>query len=246
MKLSPVRLSYKELWLLDLVIDYGQRLSRLGKMDHYFFSGKNKPPIEFEREELIESLMRLVAENWIEGYLFCGFSFQEKPETPIELTRGLIDFELARDSYKRIILNRTEQPHAYFRLTPTGGVVWEEFARPFWNHFIEGPIPQEDGELGTEQLHQATCASRERLAEYLERAAFHDCYDVDQSSVTWSEVRPWQAKYWKELPVGHRAAFRATPADPSKAQMAFLMEPALWKLRNLDIAQSWHRWHRRM
>ncbi len=198
------RLSHAEYWILDLVDEHGEALHFLGN-GHY---GNNKRYFQYGEEELTEAVGRLAAEGWIAGYVGEGGK-----ESACTLTRELITCELRRRDVKeglrsaeRLMLNL---PLVYYRMTAAGGAVWEEFACPQWERFIDGvwfadaeppEFPRGRGE--------AACASKKWLEDYL-KGVHVEGVIIDFATLTWAEERPWRATYWKTLAQGYRATFEA-------------------------------------
>jgi hypothetical protein len=198
------RLSHAEYWILDLVHEYGEAVHFLGN-GHY---GNNKRYFEYGVEELREAVGRLAQEGWIVGY-FSGLGAVKD----IMLTPELIERELLRRDidYGSWTPEKPEPdpPLVYYKMTVAGGGVWEEFAYPQWERFIEGigyleaeppEFPRGRGE--------AACASKKWLEDYL-KGAHVEGVVIDFATLTWSEERPWRATYWKTLEVGYRARFEA-------------------------------------
>ena len=48
------------------------------------------------------------------------------------------------------------------------------------------------------------------MEQYLE---VYPYLQIDPNSVRWTRLTPWQATYWKELPVGHQARYRGKEID---------------------------------
>ncbi|MEH2127350.1 hypothetical protein [Nostoc sp.] len=87
---------------------------------------------------------------------------------------------------------------ASYYLTPQGGARWEEMAHPDWNKFLIVNIleifPYEHGILGTQ---------REIIEKLLVLDKFILMREHVPGTEVWEVVEPWQATYWKTLPLGY-------------------------------------------
>jgi hypothetical protein len=90
-----------------------------------------------------------------------------------------------------------KQPYTSFVLTPLGAAIWEEFAAPQWDRYIDY-ADQVPGEF--------VGASEWRIRKYFGLVQ-HLGIEVLPETVVWDEIRPWNATYWKTLPVGYRVQF---------------------------------------
>jgi hypothetical protein len=190
-----IKLSHAEYWILDMVDEIGEAIHYLAN-GHY---GNNKRYFEYTVEELFEALKRLVDEGWIYGYTNCG---------NIQLTTKLLEHELRRTDidYGSYTPEKPEPnpPLIFYRLTVAGGNAWESFAKPEWDRYIDqwGCTADEDNP----ELTIMTCASKELLASYVETICREEI-DAKVDSFRWTERRPWNPRYWKELPVGYEVTF---------------------------------------
>jgi hypothetical protein len=102
-----------------------------------------------------------------------------------------------------------------YGLTLQGGARWDEVSQPHWERYISDSVyaePQE-GEI---------ISSDRDLVEQYDSLTRHDSdTSIVPGSKRWDVLRPWQAAYWKELPVGHRLRFKyewversPEPTDP--------------------------------
>jgi hypothetical protein len=187
-----VRLSRAEYWLLETVVTFTTPL-------HYLVAENleqilNKPTHGLPAQRLIDVLAGLFDRGWIEAD---GFEDETAP-------RPLDRQEIAR-ALAQPVGGTTEGKWRY-QLTAAGGAVWESFAAPDWDRFLDIGIgmPEDGGEF--------IGASEKRLRRYL-ALVHHQGYRVVPGSEQWDVVRPWQATYWKELPAGHRVRFSFTYDD---------------------------------
>jgi hypothetical protein len=92
--------------------------------------------------------------------------------------------------------------NCFYGLTLQGGTRWEEVSQPRWERYISASVyaePREGNIIGSD---------RDLVEQYdsLSQHAFE--ISVIPGSKRWDVLRPWQATYWKELPVGHRLSFK--------------------------------------
>lgn len=90
----------------------------------------------------------------------------------------------------------------YYELTPKGGDLWERVAAPDWDRFLSV--------RGGSRKEGVWAASQNR--EILERYLAYLPHKWREfpvwGSEMWETVVPWQATYWKTLPLGHAVRFQ--------------------------------------
>lgn len=89
----------------------------------------------------------------------------------------------------------------YYQFTPQGSARWEIAANVNWDNFIWDLWSLDPDGL------EITATSREIIEWYIAREArpFPQKRHVPVSStIRWETLMPWQATYWKTLPIGHR------------------------------------------
>jgi hypothetical protein len=208
-----VRLSRAEYWLLENVVTNTFPLDYLSS--EHLDEMLNKPSHGLALAPLTETLVGLFERNWVAA------SKLKEPSRRM-LTREEIATALIQNAEKP-----AEDPF-YYGLTASGGAVWESFAAPNWDWFLDvGLGLSEDG-------GEFIGASQERLQCYLSLVHHLGCH-VRPGSERWDQVVPWQATYWKELPIGHRVRFdfdwedgRDLHEDPSSV---------------LQLLAEWYNWH---
>lgn len=219
------RLTRGEYWLLEVSVDGGTPLCWFLSEEELDDDGSplielrfNKPRHGMDRECLIETLTRMFEEGWLRA------------------TRNEQEIAMNRVQVIRALWERTDvlEERTCCWLTELGGQVWEAFAAPSWEEFIEETIlGDEDGEeryTGT-----ITSITKWRAEHYLANLHLMG-YEVDAKSIRWEEIGEWEATYWKKLPRGHRAHFRCVRKDEevteSRAEFAELC----------DFRDGWYRW----
>jgi hypothetical protein len=176
------RLTRGEYWLLNDVVDTTTPLCMLVStcIEELF----NNPGHRLSRPRLIETLVEMSDRGWIEGYRF---------EDGFPLTAQLVEAGFGETV-------TAEGGELGYRLTKLGGEVWEAFAAPDWDRYINAWTSSEG------EVNEYFCATKWRLEKYLSLVHLLEI-EVLPESVVWDEVRPWQATYWKLLPHGHRVQF---------------------------------------
>ena len=173
-----------EYWLLDSVVETRDSLKILVSED--IEVAFNKQGHGLNRDELISVLDRLFQR---------GDLFAERKEKSV--SKGFFiptqtEIEEAFDGRLR----------CFYGLTSQGGARWEEVSQPHWERYIVDYIyaePQEGAIIGSDR----------DLVEQYDSLSQHDSdVSIVPGSKHWDVLRPWQATYWKELPVGHRLRFK--------------------------------------
>ena len=207
-----LRLSRAEYWLLETVVEskYPLYVVGVGSEDVDQFC-LNKPSHGLPATRIIDTLARLFDRGWL-------VASQCKGDASRPLNRQEIDLAVVQPTSSTAAV-------WYFGLTKAGGAVWEAFAAPNWDWFL-------DGRLGAEDAGEFIGASEEWLKRYFELVHYLGCR-VRPGSEHWDEVRPWQATYWKELPVGYRVRFECTWETPD-------MEVVPHQV--MFLRDGWYRW----
>ena len=92
-----------------------------------------------------------------------------------------------------------------YRLTKTGGQVWEAFSQAAWHLFVREDGPDENG------VGRLTCTDRRWLDVYL--SSMSQLYPLSKQPIKYTIIRSWRATYWKTLHNAHRATFRYSSPD---------------------------------
>lgn len=91
---------------------------------------------------------------------------------------------------------------AWYELTLKGGAFWEQASAFDWNSFY-------DSSYGTpEDLTGEIISSSEAYTQQL--LLRMPSFNLFPANLAWSILAPWQATYWKELPIGYRVSFSYT------------------------------------
>lgn len=189
MKLNPKdpRLTRGEYWLLESVAEWQLFVELLNAEN--LESCLNKSGHGMGVEETIETFWHLYSA----GLIFVSRGKGEVVALNREELAGRVTFPEPRSSGCQV----------YYGLTAEGGRLWEAFAAPKWECFIDASVGGDE----RREYHEAGAASKWRLEKYL--SLVKQDQTVDDASIQWETCEPWQATYWKELPSGHRLTFNS-------------------------------------
>lgn len=172
-----------EYWLLDSVVEKWDSLKCLVSDD--IEGAFNKRSHGLNRDELVSVLDRL---------------FRRRDLLAQRMEKSVSGF---------FIPTKTEIEDAFdgrlncfYGLTAQGGARWEEVSQPNWERYICDSVyaePQEGETIGSD---------RGLVEQYDLLSRYDSEISVVPGSKHWDVLRPWQATYWKELPVGHRLRFK--------------------------------------
>ena len=173
-----------EYWLLDSVVESRDSLAMLVSKD--IETALNKRSHGLTRDQLINVLDRL----FLRGDLLAHRMEKLGPKEFFIPTRTEIE-EAFRGRVR-----------CFYGLTSQGGARWEEVSQPHWERYIHDSVyaePREGEIIGSDR----------DLVERYDALSWHSSdISVVPGSRHWDVLRPWQATYWKELPVGHRLRFK--------------------------------------
>lgn len=122
-------------------------------------------------------------------------------------------FELLPEQIETALNEKQDKKEHYYRLTEKGGMYWEAFARPNWDFYISaGYELPDDNDIWVGEL---ICANKNHLETYIQSLRYHE-YDIVEDTIQWDALNPWNATYWKELPIGHRIRFKCSEKEEDK------------------------------
>jgi hypothetical protein len=190
--MSP-RLNRAEFWLLTTAVELGIPLRMLSLYDgdeprhNHIEAALNKRGHGQTARQLARALERMNTRGWI------YFHTLLKPEPQSVL----------HDVESAICERGTFADGWYYSLTAQGGRVWETFARPDWDRFIE-----DDDEGDPDRTYDRTVrvTNERRLLRYL--AAVEQETHIEPDSRQIHTIEPWQVTYWKVLPAALQCTFR--------------------------------------
>jgi hypothetical protein len=207
-----------EYWLLESVVEAGIPLCWLAwdSLDEAI----NKQGHGLARPILLQTLDGLFQAGLLEA-------FHNLDETPRRLTIEQLDAALDENQ-------TAEQGFFFYLLTERGGAVWEAFAQPRWEQFLQHSVqPSENSLMDTGHVAGMNKKLVERYVQglhYLKRAP-------DPASIQWREHRPWQATYWKVLPEAYEISFDFVPDDEEVFSWDELPRSYWWVYEN-----NWYNW----
>lgn len=177
-----------EYWLLEAVVELPVPICFLARegMEDIF----NKKGHGMDRALLVETMAKLFNDGLIISHKSDAWD-KLKVLTSNQIEKAIDDEDQ---------INK----YHFYRLTPKGGKYWEAFALPNWENYISDcyePINDSDKEKCS-----LICSQKGHLKTLFNSLKFHE-YKIEDGSIKWDVVRPWQATYWKELDMGHRVCF---------------------------------------
>jgi hypothetical protein len=98
----------------------------------------------------------------------------------------------------------TNKRYLFYNLTTKGGKYWEAFALPNWDNYIYDCYESIDG--SEKEICTLISPQKDHLVTILNSLRYHE-YEIENDSIKWDIVKPWQATYWKKLSLGHRVSF---------------------------------------
>jgi len=186
-----LKLSRGEYWVLETAAEGQWPIDYLFSDDVEI--ALNKTTHGLAEAELFEVLFSLHTQNKI-------FFYQYKKI----IRKPHINF---LSDYLKLKLPPTEKKkRIYYGLTELRGKAWEEFARPNWDSYISALYEFPDQEDGF-QLAEIICANKLLLERYISSIEFHDMDIMKETKIN-DILEPWDATYWKTLPVGYRTRFK--------------------------------------
>jgi hypothetical protein len=172
-----------EYWLLDSVVESWVPLSWL--VFENVGEVLNKRDHGLSRDELITVLNHLFQR----GDLLARLREKSvKKET----------FRPTRTEIEEALSGRLD---CFYGLTSQGGARWEEVSNPQWERYLTAWVSADpnEGEIVGSDLRM--------VKKYDSLSDYHLGVAVVPGSKRWDVLRPWQATYWKQLPLGHRVRF---------------------------------------
>jgi len=189
------RLTRGEYWILESVVEHGTPACWYPSANLTRLLNKREGH-GLDRPALMATLERLIGQGWI------GVRDLRRDDDPGEVYAGTLD----RAGIEAALDERGEDQFTHLGLTAEGGRVWEEFARPNWNAFIDH-YTRGFGNSRRKEVGVVMSATLGRVREFLGYARYLGEF-FDPERVHWRVLRPWRATYWKTLPEGHRAMYR--------------------------------------
>jgi hypothetical protein len=193
----PVRLNRGEYWLLreavflrlplwSVALPEGEPWRRSIEMAF------NHPGHGLSREELARTLRSMARRGWIRLY---RHGDDGPSAVRLRLSEGAIAAEFDRPDDDPI--------RCLYELTPLGGRIWEQFARPEWHRYVDDEGEPGDGPVSGRRI---VAANRRQLMSYLH--AVRAEVDVIAGSECCVDIDDWTPAYWKPAMPGVRCTLR--------------------------------------
>jgi hypothetical protein len=211
-----------EYWFLDVVVEETLCLSAL--IDESFEQAYNRNGHGLKYNEIIHTLDRLFQRGNLTA---CYYPSTNLPSISTE------DFVPTIEEIKAGV-QEVLPSSLWYKLTQQGAERWELISRPNWNLYISPLCSQHE----EENQGCIEAGSRQILEEFLMFELANPFRTVDLSSIEWEELEPWEATYWKTLPIGYQLSYFAedipynSQEDTIKAN-AFDAIYFKWKRQNL-------------
>lgn len=173
-----------EYWLLDSVVEARYPLVWLVSDD--VEGSFNKRHHGLERNELVGILAELFGR---------GDLLAKRVEKSV--AKGF--FTPARDEIEEALDGRLD---CLYGLTAQGGARWEQVSQPRWDRYVRGCV------YGDSQEGEIVGSDRQLVEQYDSLSHYVWDISVAADSKRWDLLQPWQATYWRALPLGHRVRFR--------------------------------------
>ena len=186
----------------------------------------NRPHHHLSRSELLVVLERMFER----GDLFLEYRNRSEQSYRIQVpSRSEIEaaLYLPHDQW----MDQSE--HVFYGVTGRGGALWETLSHPQWDHFYDegyGINPYE-GEM--------TASTRGLIEEWLALVPYDPSIKaIVPESLRWSVLQPWQATYWKQLPIGYHIAF--TYLQLTEAEELARPTPPDWVRACYQHSRRWY------
>lgn len=186
-------MTYPEFWLFEIAREAGVPLHSVVGPPQCVREQWNRPYHGLSRAEMSSLLQHLHASGDI------VLSHDNEPLTTTPSNHDLIDW-----------LRWRCEDRASYRITVQGGERWERFAHADWNRFHSFAWQSDD-------TLQLGATSPDRLQQAFHYVPPQNAMIVELVSIGQQTWHPWQATYWKSLPIGYTLTFACRYADYTEA-----------------------------
>lgn len=198
-------MSSAEWWILDSVATFQFPLDALATQDGVAFT-LNRKWHGLTEDELVDTLYRLFHDGDLIAERFEKHaSLGEFVPTRTEIMSAL---SFVPPNRRTKGYDPASAFEAYYGLTAQGGARWEAVFRPDWNRYVYSDVGLDDG--------QTIAMDRCLVEQYEYFSRYGSDISIIAGSEQWDVLEPWQATYWKTLPIGHRLRYRFTCEEASK------------------------------
>ncbi|WP_019500749.1 hypothetical protein [Pseudanabaena sp. PCC 6802] len=189
-----------EYWFLDTAIEEVIGFSWIVPDEQYGCIAINRDPLELTVDEIANIFYKLFQK----GYLLAASS--EDFDNSGQIKGGFMP------SLLEITAALREEVNLGYYLTAQGGNQWETVSNPQWEQYFSWPLgiePVNEGEI--------VCGSREVGENLISMIHLlspgNSRLEVIPGTVMWETLTPWEATYWKTLPIGYRIRYQFTYSD---------------------------------
>jgi len=185
----------------------------------------NKPSHGLSPDELSRHFFML----WSAGLIECSAASSGDQVSP--------DLQRAKDQFVRTEnWPPSDDSCLIYRLSQSGGDAWEQFARPDWNKYL---VTSE----GDKNPHEWTLTgtNRELVQHWRDLGSNFDAGFPAPLAGTekWELLQPWQATYWKTLPVGYRLKFFTAWGRPASSPPSSEELEEIFRFQR-EVRGGWH------
>ncbi len=175
-----------ELWILDSLVEVGYPLYWLLSEDLEMVFNRKGHNLSYPN--LVQTLFKLFSQGDLQAKKTVNYVDLNEIFLPSinDIEMGLhnqLDFEFV------------------YRLTPQGGNRWETYIQPNWERYIDA------GYYTDPNMAIAITSNKQNLEKYVEIQHYIWKNIIIENSFQREILSPWQATYWKVLPLGYKVTF---------------------------------------
>jgi hypothetical protein len=213
--------------LLDYKVSYSEVADYANKL---FQNGDILASIVNEKEEDLDystAVKAIYPEQYVRSLISTDNYNQESVTSVLKVGKPVVL------TPSQIEANLSGELGAVYYLTPKGGSRWESVANPDWSHYISmlSGLNESVGTWNTELI-----SSDQQFLEKFFTVDEHvsTVVHIDGTEV-WDVLKPWQATYWKILPLGYRVRY-----ESREIQICIDSDTPIKWLEANDTANEWY------
>ncbi|NJP06976.1 MAG: hypothetical protein HC837_15830 [Chloroflexaceae bacterium] len=147
-------------------------------------------------------LVDAVGRLFLQGYIQLAWW-----HVPLHTWMPMTDLNSSRSTIEAALQGETE---VNYGLTGKGGAAWEAKLHPNWQKYKDEDVSSEPGNIA-----RITAGSIEVINEYMSLVFPSYLYPFVPipETLMMEQISPWQATYWKSLPLGYRIQFNYQTAE---------------------------------
>lgn len=217
-------MKYEHYWLIDTAIRCHIPFNWLSARN--LAEMLNRETHKLSDAALLETLLHMFAH----GDLYLQLSNRDGRDTALmSPSRSFVEATLYANRDQWL----TRQQRVFYGVTLQGAAKWERLSTPQWQKFFEAgyEVDPYQGEI---------IAAERSTAETLLTMTQYDegIHTVISDSVAWTICQPWQATYWKVLPIAYRVRFTYTPS--ADTTYAAPVETPAWVQAWRSTQRAWY------